>query len=225
MTPSPWWVTTPKDLATAMLGPNTSLNAAPGLGVMHALISAAEGYRRPKIIDYSSGNPVDANDPNGQGADVYVYRMQDKKKGYAFFAVDGRGSAPVEGCFNNSTFMNLNGVPAGDYSLSPRPHIEVKQGLEGLEQRVGLLRSGNSSGDPNKHEGCPTLSNTDDWNTIITPGGDMMQGVMIHPGSEDDGSGGNSLGCLVANKHDYESLNNMLQANYNKGGVRLHSMP
>ena len=44
------------------------------------------------------------------------------------------------------------------------------------------MLSGNISLNVNMHEDNPTLSNTDDWNTIRYKDGTVLGGVMIHPG-------------------------------------------
>ena len=83
--------------------------------------------------------------------------------------------------------------------------------------------SGNASGNINKHEGDPVISNTPNWNTIDFGNGKSASGVMIHRGRDPEtGEGGRSLGCMVCNNIDYWSLKDMFDKNYNNGGVFLH---
>jgi hypothetical protein len=79
--------------------------------------------------------------------------------------------------------------------------------------------------DPNMRYGFPTLSNTDDWNTILGPDGKMWTAIMIHPWRNPTGEGGESEGCLIPNLEDYKKLLPMLCDQYNNGGFRLHKMP
>jgi len=169
---------------------------------------------------------LDVNDPSLKGAHIYAYQDPNDPKGFAFFAVDDKGSEPVTGYFNRTTYENYNELPSGDYTLSPRPHIAIKSGLEGVEQNLGQKISGNWSGDPNFHEGNPVISNSDDWNTIILPDAHKMRGATIHPGKDPvTGEGGLSLGCMVTTNNEYDKLNRILQRNYAQGGAYLHILP
>ena len=50
-----------------------------------------------------------------------------------------------------------------------------------------------------------------------------IEGAHIHPGRDPvTGEGGNSLGCLVPNKSDFEKLNTLLKDNYEHGGAHLN---
>jgi hypothetical protein len=169
---------------------------------------------------------INANDPSAQGAHIYAYKDPNDPKGFSFFAVDDKGSEPVTGHFNRTTWLNIHELPPGDYTLSPRPHIAVKTGLDGVEQNVGQRLSGNWSGDPNEHEGNPVISNSKDWNTVILPDGIKRSGAAIHPGKDlIAGEGGISLGCMVTTKDEYNQLNRLLQSNYAQGGAHLHILP
>ncbi|MGB0697650.1 MAG: hypothetical protein ACPGOY_18510 [Rhodospirillaceae bacterium] len=154
-------------------------------------------------------------------ANVFVYPLPNGQEGYYYFATDANpNTVPVEGKFNNTT-INDNPIRSGSYDLTPRPYIPKKTGLSGLKRWLGLALSGNIGGDPNRNFGRAVLSNTGDGNTIVYPDGTVRTDITIHPGANFRGEGGNSLGCLVPNNRDFESLNEMLQKNY-RGKARLH---
>jgi hypothetical protein len=138
-------------------------------------------------------------------------------QGYDFVAMDnGDNPKAVRGQFNVTTWNDTNKVRPGTYTLSYRPHIEVKSGIAGIKQTIGAVLSGNKSGDVNVNEGNPALSNTDDWNTIKYEDGTMLGGVMIHHGHDKiTGEGGSSLGCFVTDKPTYEQLDQMVCENSN----------
>jgi hypothetical protein len=132
-------------------------------------------------------DPLNRVDHRGHEANVYVTPRPNGQQGYTYFAVDnldnGNGTEGhvLSGQFNVTTSDSVS-LPAGDYTLSPRPYIPPKSGIAGALQILNTLLSGNASGDPNRHVGVPVLSNTSDWNTIQLPNDGTMQGVEIHPG-------------------------------------------
>ncbi|HYA40912.1 MAG TPA: hypothetical protein VEF34_06390 [Syntrophobacteraceae bacterium] len=150
------------------------------------------------------------------------------EKGYDFVAVNsGDNPKSIRGQFNVTTSNDTGKVRPGRYTLSFRPHIEEKSGLAGIKQQIGTLLSGNVSLDINKNEGYPTLSNTDDWNTIIYKDGTKLGGVMIHPGHDRvTGQGGRTEGCFVTDRPTYEQLHQMLIENSNNNGkAYFHLQP
>ena len=101
-------------------------------------------------------------------------------------------------------------MSVGDYSLTPRSHIEIESGLSGLLQTAGVILSGNTSGDPNRHEGMPVLSNVGKPGLIVYSDGTTRTNVEIHPDRDPlTGEGGVSLGCFVCNNADFGRLNSM----------------
>ena len=64
---------------------------------------------------------------------------------------------------------------------------------------------------PNAHAGRPTISNTDNWNTICYGDGQVIEGAQIHPGRIGTDGGGISKGCLVCSDADYGRLNQMFE--------------
>ena len=174
------------------------------------------------IYAYVGNDPWNLTDPSGLRADVYVTPLPNGQQGYSFRAVDDQGGPAVTGAFNTTTSDSI-ALPRGAYTLTPRPHIEVKTGIAGYLQMLGSLLSGNATGDVNRHEGVPMISNTSDPSTIALPNGGQMRGVEIHPGRDPvTGEGGRSLGCLVCNNIDYGNLNALLKDNYNNGGAFPH---
>ena len=158
--------------------------------------------------------------------DIYVYPRKDK--GYDFVAINSSSPKVIQGQFNTTTTnWATNKVRPGDYTISYRPHIEVKSGITGIKQMIGAVMSGNRSGDVNQHEGNLALSNTNDWDTIRYEDGTMLGGVMIHPGHDKStGEGGSSLGCFVADKPTYEQLDQMVLENCNNNGhAYFHLQP
>ncbi|MCP4456842.1 MAG: hypothetical protein GY816_02265 [Cytophagales bacterium] len=76
-------------------------------------------------------------------------------------------------------------------------------------------------GDRNRNEGIPTLSNTNNWNTIqYDDGSEPLTGIQIHPGRDEYGSG-ISDGCLMCSDVEFGQLNQMFNDNYSNGGVSL----
>jgi hypothetical protein len=120
------------------------------------------------------------------------------------------------------TTDNYNQLRPGNYTISPRPHIEEKTGVAGLKQTIGSMLPGNRDGNVNKHEGQPIISNTNDPGTVRYSDGKKIHGATIHPGRDANGEGGNSLGCLVCNTETFNKLNQQLNENYGKGGAKLH---
>jgi hypothetical protein len=159
---------------------------------------------------------------------VDIYAIPRKDKGYDFVAVDnGDNPKQVRGQFNVTTWSDTSKVRPGNYTLSFRPHIEEKTGVAGIKQEIGAILSGNWSGNVNKNEGYPTLSNTHDWNTILYKDGTKLGGVMIHPGRDKvTGEGGATEGCFVTNKPTYDQLHQMLLENSNNNGqAHFHLLP
>jgi|GEM_PF-6752391 len=147
-------------------------------------------------------------------ADVYAW--PNSGGGFAYTAVDDMGSKQLTGTFNTGTTINVNQLPAGDYTVTPRPSVAEPGPL-------GQIRD-YFMGDRNRNAGNPTISNTDNWNQVRFPDGSIHQGVQIHPGRAGSDSG-NSLGCLVCTQGQFNQLNQMFWKNYNNGGVNLHILP
>lgn len=170
--------------------------------------------QRLNTYAYALNNPYKYVDPDGREAVVLVRPLPGG--GYRFQATDNLGSNPVTGTFNTGTAINVNQLPAGDYTVNPRPRV-AEPGL------LGQIRD-SFMGDRNKNAGRPTISNTENWNQVRYPDGSIHEGVQIHPGREGTASG-NSLGCLVCTQSNYGQLNQMFQKNYNNGGVNLQVLP
>ena len=213
------------DSKPATTDPEQDPRQNPGTGSANPQAKGDQEQTPPpdKVIYDEWGNPIRPNGHNEPGVDIFVYPMPDGQNGYAYYATDNQGNS-VTGHFNTTT-DNFFQIPPGDYTVSPRRHIEPKQGYEKIAQWAHQLLELNWPHDPNMRYGFPTLSNTDDWNTIIGPDGKMWTARMIHPGRNPTGEGGESEGCLIPNLEDYKKLLPMLCDQYNNGGVRLHKMP
>lgn len=81
-------------------------------------------------------------------------------------------------------------LPPGEYSISPRPQH--------------LPRAGR-----------PTVSNTNNWNLVVTPQGTLRWGVQLHRGKGPY----RSEGCIVS--QDIDKIISIIETEYNKGGVTL----
>ena len=158
---------------------------------------------------YTENNPVNANDPSG--LEAFVYAAPRAQGGFNYRAFDDNGSKMLTGTFNANTWVNTQQLPAGSYTVSPRPYLDTNY----LQQAKDLI-----FGDRNAHAGRPTISNTGNWNTTVFPDGSTHQGIEIHPGRTADG-GGVSLGCLVCSDAAYGQINALFQKNYDDGGVNL----
>ena len=170
-------------------------------------------------------------------ADVFATPLPNGQKGFSYTAIGPTGASYptmeanydiiLRGMFNTTTDNRGNGpIRTGDYTLSPRPYIVEKIGVAGLLQQANALFNLNRSGDVNKHEGMPVLSNTDVPNLIQYSDGSIRTNITIHPGRDPvTGEGGNSLGCFVCNKSDFNNLNQMIQNNYDNGGSYFHLAP
>ena len=164
--------------------------------------------------------------PMAPRVDILVTPRSDK--GYDFVAMDnGETPKTVRGQFNVTTWNDTGKVRPGTYTLSFRPHIEEKSGVAGIKQEIGTILSGNLSGNVNKREGSPALSNTDDWNTIMYKDGTKLSGVMIHPGRDKvTGEGGGTEGCFVTDEPTYEQLHQLLSDNQGRNGrAYFHLLP
>src|SRR5208283_5652473 len=76
--------------------------------------------------------------------DIYVYPRNDQ--GYGFVAINSSNPKVIQGQFNTTTTnWTPNKVRPGDYTISYRPHIEVKSGIARIEQMIGAVMSGNRS--------------------------------------------------------------------------------
>jgi len=197
----------------------------PTIGRFISPDSIVQEYTNPQTLNrysYVGNNPLNLVDPTGLRADVYVMPLPYGQQGYTFRALDDQNSLVVTGFFNVTT-NNYNQLRIGDYSLSPRPHIEEKTGIAGYAQMLGSIWSGNTTGNVNRHEGVPQISNTDQPGVIMYSDGTMIKAAEIHTGRDPlTGEGGNSLGCLVCNNTDFDKLNQLLKRNYNDGGAYLH---
>ena len=186
---------------------------------------------------YVSNNPVNANDPSGMRADVFATPLPNGQQGFSYTAVGPTGASyptmeanydsVLRGTFNTTVGLGLDyhTVQAGDYTLSPRPYIPVKTGIDGLIQWAGSIKGGNITGNVNRHAGDPVLSNTGVSNLISYGDGSKQENIEIHPGRDANGIGGVTNGCFVCNKSDFNNLNQMLQNNYNNGGSYFHLAP
>jgi len=164
---------------------------------------------------FVGNNPVNGNDPMGLEAKVNVYPRPNNQQGFDYIAFDDLGSKPLAGQFNANTTINVNQLRAGDYTVSPRPHVPEP----GLFGTLNDWLHGNFSG-RNRNEGIPTISNTTDWNTIRYSEGTIIQGAQIHSGRNGTDQG-NSLACLVCTQDNFNNLNALFQKNYDNGGVAL----
>ncbi len=190
----------------------------------------SDGKLGPTVFQEGSDNRGEATSDDHATpvprVDIYVYPRKDK--GYDFVAINSSSPKVVQGQFNTTTTnWTTDSVRPGDYTISYRPHIEVKSGIAGIEQKIGAVMSGNRSGDVNEHEGNLALSNTTDWNTIKYEDGTMLGGIMIHPGRDKStGEGGGSRGCFVTNKPTYDQLDKMVLENCNHDGqTYFHLQP
>jgi RHS repeat-associated protein len=157
------------------------------------------------VYGYVGNNPNSAIDP--AGLDAYVIATPNGN-GYSFYAHGSVQNGVISGAFNANT-TNFNQVRPGVYSVTPRPVLSP---------------SLNPFRDVNKKAGNPTISNTNDWNTIQYSDGSITQGAQFHPG-RDGTDGGTSLACMVADQSTFDSLNSLFKANYNNGGVTLIVLP
>ncbi|MES2369764.1 MAG: RHS repeat-associated core domain-containing protein [Pseudomonadota bacterium] len=169
--------------------------------------SAAIGEQNPWALP-SGGATLVAR------ADIDVWPRQGG--GFNYRASDDQGSKPLQGTFNTGTSININQLPTGNYSVSPRPAVPEPGFFGGIRDLY--------LGDRNRNAGRPTISNTNNWNQIRFPDGSLHEGVQIHPGRSGT-NGGNSLGCLVCTQSQFNSLNQMFQKNYDNGGVHLNVLP
>jgi hypothetical protein len=129
--------------------------------------------------------------------------------GFNFTATGTGLTGNITGTFNTGT-TNFNQIQTGTYSVAPRPSLPDTFLNELLNR--------------DKNAGRPTISNTNDWNTIINPDGSITHGAQIHPGNNGT-NGGTSLGCMVTDQPTYNKLNKLFQDNYNNGGVKLIVLP
>ncbi|CAH1090957.1 hypothetical protein NTG1052_820001 [Candidatus Nitrotoga sp. 1052] len=149
------------------------------------------------------GNPVSFIDPFGLDATVIATPLP--HGGFSFTATGTGLTGSINGTFNTAT-ININPIQPGTYSVSPRPVLE--------DTFINRLFGRND------HAGRPTISNTDDWNTIKNPDGSITHGAQIHPGKDGTNSG-TSLGCMVTDQKTYDALNQLLMNNYKNGGAKL----
>lgn len=154
-----------------------------------------------------------------------IYAYQQKGGGYLFISINNATHEVQFGSFNMSTTDNRNGLEPGNYTITPREHVEVKDGIAGVKQTAGSLLSGNRDGNVNRHEGQPLISNTGEPGVVRGSNGALSKGVTIHPGRDINGNGGVSLGCMVCNTPTFNRLNEQLRQNYNLGGSYLHVLP
>jgi len=156
---------------------------------------------------YVGGDPISRIDPSGLAATVVA--QQQRGGGYSFYAFgDGRAGA-ISGTLNTSTF-NVNQLGQGTYSVSPRPELNTPWW--------------NPFSQINANRGRPSISNTNDWNTVVGADGSITRGAQFHAG-RNGGSGGVSRACMVSDQDTYSQLNSLFQMNYQNGGVTLMIFP
>jgi len=195
---------------------NASRNCVAGSTLGGCASRTGEVPNCPQNVQCVSLSPIF----NETTTDIYATPFG---SGFWFYASDG-GDGNLFGTFNATT-ENSNNLPSGTYSLSPRPHIKKKVGFSRVLQLIGTLKSGNISGDVNKHEGQPLISNIDIPGLVRDSDGSILRGITIHPGRGENGDEGQSLGCMVCNTKTYNALNSLIQKNYNNGGAFLHIAP
>lgn len=161
---------------------------------------------------YASNNPINANDPFGQEAYISVTPRPNGQQGFNYMAYDNLGSTPLTGQFNANTTININQLQPGNYTVSQRPTVQVPGLFGSIHDWI--------FGDRNRNAGNPTISNTNDWNTIVYSDGQTIQGAQIHPGRNGTDQG-NSLACLVTTQEQFNNLNTMFHNSYDNGGVYL----
>ena len=152
-------------------------------------------------------NPIKYVDP--YGLEAWVNAFPNSNGGFDFVAHDDQGSSLITGTFNNDTF-NTNQVRLGTYSVTPRPELPFSLA--------------NWIFDRNENAGFPTISNTNDWNTIVYSNGDITRGAQFHEGL-DGTTYGTSQACMVSDRTTNNNLNDMFRRNYNNGGVTLTVFP
>ncbi|WP_050750276.1 RHS repeat-associated core domain-containing protein [Allochromatium vinosum] len=159
------------------------------------------------LYTYVLNNPLNFVDSLGLEATVAAIPLS--TGGYSFTATGSGLHGNITGTFNTGT-INFNQIRPGTYFITPRPNLPNT--------------FTNWLFDRNEYAGRPTISNTDDWNTIRYPDGSVTHGAQIHPGRNGT-SGGVSRACMVTDQSTYDSLNNLFQNNYNNGGVTLVVSP
>ena len=156
---------------------------------------------------YANSNPIMYIDP--LGLEAWVNASPNGNGGYNFTAHDNQGSTLITGSFNNNT-TNFNQIRPGTYNVTPRPTLPNTLS--------------NWLFDRNANAGNPTISNTNDWNTIQYSNGDITTGAQFHEG-RNGSSSGVSQACMVSDRPTNNALNQMFQRNYNNGGVTLTVYP
>lgn len=156
---------------------------------------------------YANNNPYKYVDPDGREAIVIVKPIE--TGGFSFTASGDHYTGTITGTFNTAT-TNVNQLESGEYSINPRPALP--------DSIINTLL------DRNKNAGNPTISNTDDWNTVRKSDGSETKGAQIHPGRNGTNKGV-SRACLVTDKETFGKLNELFIANYNDGGVKLNILP
>jgi hypothetical protein len=153
---------------------------------------------------YVLNNPINLIDSYGLKAVIYFRRLGARG---TLTAVNSHGHVwtttaydrgPNTAAGDTDPYFGWGNDPYGkDYQLPPGEYVITPR-------RPGLPRAGR-----------PTISNTSNWNLVITPLGTRREGVQFHVGMGPY----HSEGCIVA--PDIKRIIAIFETEYDNGGVRL----